>query len=88
VRVKTRCGGAEVLTSLVAMVGVCLLIGIDRDFLDKGCGKVDGKVVWKVVQARYVVRSWELQWEEVKRGREIEVTLGYDLDDSSRFLFI
>ena len=38
-----------VLTSLVAMVGVCLLIGIDRDVLDRGSGRVDGKVVWKVV---------------------------------------
>lgn len=64
------------------MVGVCLLIGIDRDLLDKGCRRVDGKGCLEGCSSKIRCEKLGLQWEEVKRGREIEVTLGYDLDDS------
>lgn len=73
-RVKTRCRDELnlVLTSLVAMVEVCLLIGIDRDFLDRGSGRVDGKVVWKVVQARYVVRSWDCSGKRLSEAGKLK----------------
>lgn len=61
-----------VLTSLVAMFGVCLLIGTDREFLDRGSGTVDGRVVWRVVQARYVVRSWDCSGRRLSEAGKLK----------------